>query len=341
MATKDRSAATDLSGLLTRNGRAFSAFQAIELIQNHLDEGREPGTHGRAANERLLFGVDHSLAFPLSDVSSISEIAAANDDGPPRFRMNVTFLGLHGSGTPLPSYFAEEIARFDAGESVSKAFNDFFHNRLIGLLYRAWRKHRYHRRYRPGGADEFSSWVFSLFGLGNLEARRSTQVYWPRLLCFAGMLSTRNRSPAMMATIIAHAFQLHPVSIEEWIIRRVPIASDQRSKLARANAQLGKNLVIGSSFRDIQGKIRIVIENLSFARFQDFLPHGAEYHRLRGLVEFMMRDQLAYELQLGLLPKEAHPLTLERGSPGRLGWSSFLGTKKFTQSRQVLIRVRS
>ncbi|MCB5205265.1 type VI secretion system baseplate subunit TssG [Neorhizobium sp. T786] len=341
MAASDRTTAADLGGHLEREAARFSAFQAIELIQGHYDGGRETGTHALAADEKLFFGVDHSLAFPLSDVADIRRLPPTNDGGVERFRINVTFLGLHGSGTPLPSYFAEEIARFDADESVTKGFNDFFHNRLVGLLFRAWRKHRYYRRYQPGGRDPFSSWVFSLFGLGSAESRASTHIYWPRLLCFAGMLSTRNRSPSMMARIIVHAFRLSAVDIDEWVQRKVRISADQTTRLGRGNSSLGHNMILGNGARDIQGKIRIVIRNLTFQRFQDFLPHGADYKRLRGLVEFMMRDQLAYDLKLGLLPSEAHPLTMKRDCPGRLGWSSFLGDRKYAEARDVIIRVRS
>lgn len=341
MAAEDRTTAADLGGYLEREAARFSAFQAIELIMNRFDSGQEPGTHRLAADERIFFGVDHRLAFPTSDVTRIKALPPAGGEEPrTRFRMDVAFLGLHGSGTPLPAYFAEEIARFDADESITKNFNDFFHNRLVSLLFRAWRKHRYYLRYRPGGADGFSTWMFSLFGLGSAEARSSTQNDWARLLCFAGMLSTRNRSPSMMARIIAHAFGLKNVRIDEWVRRKVRIPADQLTRLGRGNSTLGQDFIIGNAPADIQGKIRIAIGDLTFQRFQDFLPHGADFRRLRSLVEFMMRDQLSYDLKLGLLPNEAHPLTLGRECPGRLGWSSFLGEAQYGRMRDVIIRVR-
>jgi len=177
---------------LRQNARHLSAFQAIELIENMLDEGREVGTHMHGRDEKLFFEVDHSLRFPLSDVADIQPIEPLPENGyqlldgngaaaknpkaltGQRFRMRVTFLGLHGSNTPLPSFYAEQIARYDAQESVSKAFFDFFHNRIVGLLYRGWRKFRYYRRYRPGGEDVFSRWIYSLFGLGFEQARASS-----------------------------------------------------------------------------------------------------------------------------------------------------------------------
>jgi len=317
----------DFAAYLHRNARSLSAFQAIELIENRLDDGREVGTHAQASDEKLFFEVDHSLRFPLSDVVEITPLEAT-DSGNERYRMRVTFLGLHGSNTPLPSFYAESIARYDAQESVSKAFFDFFHNRIVGLLYRSWRKFRYYRRYRPGGGDVFSRWIYSLFGLGLDESRLETRIYWPRLLCFAGMLSTRNRSPALISTVLAHAFELSDVNVEQWVKRQVRIPADQKSALGQANVRLGDNFVIGENAADIQGKIRICIGNLTFKRFQDFLPQARDFKTLRALIEFMLRDQLSYDLRLGLRPGEAYPITLAKDCPGRLGWSSFLGGER-------------
>ncbi|UXM95235.1 type VI secretion system baseplate subunit TssG [Bartonella sp. HY329] len=339
MASEDRTTAADLSGFLFKNSREFSAFEAIELIEKIIDKGVEVGTHQLAFDEKILFEVDSSLGFPTSDIVRIKQIDESSHSE--RYKIKVTFMGLHGSSTVLPSYYAEQIAHYEQDQSVTKDFFDFFHNRIIGLLYRAWRQPRYFRRYQPGGEDKFSTWIFSMFGLGNTESRKFTNIYWPRLLCFAGLLSTRNRSPALFSTVISRAFNLEKVKIEEWIPRKVKIASEQLTKLGQKNSQLGQNMILGEFAPDIQGKIRIVIQDLDFRRFQDFLPHGKDFNGLRGLVEFMFRDQLSYDLKLGLKKQEAYPITLAKDSPSRLGWSSFLGDGKFDEVRDVIIKVRS
>lgn len=341
MASQDRTSTADLSGFLSDNARQFSAFEMIELIEDVLDNGKEVGTHELAADEKILFSVDAGLAFPTSDIAKVSEIPPAQKGKSQRYNVEVTFMGLHGSGTVLPSYYAEQIAQYDPNESTTKDFFDFFHNRLIGLLYRAWRKPRYSRRYRPQGVDKFSSWIFSMFGLGNPESRSFTNVYWPRLLCFAGLLSTRNRSPALFSSVIARAFNLDAVNIDEWTKRKVKISDSQLTRLGKKNSILGLNTVLGENAPDIQGKIRIVIRNLDFSRFQDFLPHGRDFKSLRGLVEFMFRDQLSYDLKLCLKPLQAYPITLDKSCPCRLGWSSFLGNSRTQQIRDVIIKVRS
>lgn len=339
MASKDRTSAADLGGFLSQNARQFSAFEAIMLVEKAIDNGIEVGTHELAFEEKILFEVDSALGFPTSDIVRIKKI----DDGSDleRYKMKVTFMGLHGASTVLPSYYAEQIAHYEQDKSVTKDFFDFFHNRLIGLLYRAWRQPRYFRRYQPGGEDKFSTWIYSMFGLGSGESRKFTNIYWPKLLCFAGLLSTRNRSPALFSTVISRAFNLETVRIEEWTPRKVKIAPHQLTRLGQKNCVLGQNMISGTFATDIQGKIRIVIQDLDFERFQDFLPHGKDFNSLRGLVEFMFRDQLSYDLKLGLKKKQAYPITLAKNSPSRLGWSTFLGDRKFDEVRDVIIKVRS
>ncbi len=343
MASQNRSSAPNLSTHLEERGRHYAFFQAVELIQKQLDDGREVGTHVLARDEKVFFNVNHNLAFPLSDIASIDDLPAGDEqvESANRFLMTVNFLGLHGSGSPLHSYYPETIAQYEAEGSVLKGFFDFFHNRTVGLLHRSWRKYRYYQRYRPGGGDPFSQWVFSLFGLGDERVRASTRVYWPRLLCFAGILATRNRSPGVLSTVISHAFDIRRVEIEEMVRRKVEIPREQRSAAGGGNCMLGQSMVIGDRANDCQGKFRIVLHDLTHRRFSDFLPSGKDFKRLRGLVEFMLRDQFAYDLKLCLAPREARPLTLQKAEEGRLGWSSFMGEGEVDDIRPVVIRVRS
>nr|WP_297323367.1 type VI secretion system baseplate subunit TssG [uncultured Bartonella sp.] len=74
--------------------------------------------------------------------------------------------------------------------------------------------------------------------MGNPESRSFTNVYWPRLLCFAGLLSTRNRSPALFSSVIARAFNLDVVNIEEWTKRKVKISDSQRIRLGKKTRYL-------------------------------------------------------------------------------------------------------
>ena len=253
MARDNRPSAVDLiCAEAEARAPTYAFHRLVQMIQDALDDGREVGTHLLPAKERIIFEVDNGLGFPLSDVAGVRLLNPACNgarvDSPPCFVITVTFLGLHGSGSPLPSYYVEQIAGYDPKGSVLTAFFNFFHNRLIGLLHRGWRKYRYYIRYRPGGEDDFSRGIYSLFGLYDARLRSDSGIYWPRLLCFAGVLASRNRSPAVLSTIIRHTFRLERVSIEEWVRRTVFLVFDRGALgqigRARHTRQLGRQLAV-------------------------------------------------------------------------------------------------
>ncbi len=343
MASENWTTASDLGGDIQPEAHNWSFFQAVEQIQRCYDERNEVGTHLLPKDEKITFSVMHSLGFPLSDISFIKcngkQEAAERQLEYRSFNMEVTFLGLHGSSSPLPSYYQEVIAKYDAEGSLLKGFFDFFHNRLIGLLHRSMRKYRYYVRYEPGALDPYSHWIFCVFGLNDQELRSQSPINWARLLTFAGVLASRNRSPKAIASVVSHAFFHRDVEVEEWVQRRVDIPEEQRSQLGQLNMQLGDDTIIGDQVPDVSCKFNIFIKNLSFERFQEFLPHGRDFKALRDLVEFMLRDQHAYDIKLGLAEQQARPVILSDEYEGRLGWSTFLD-KGNGGSREVLITAR-
>jgi len=135
----------------------------------------------------------------------------------------------------------------------------------------------------------------------------------------------RGRSAPMLARIISHYFRGLPVSIEQWVERKVRIDRTQQALLGHANCSLGMDCTIGECVRDISGKFRIHIGPLGFDDFCDYLPDGRRYRALRDLVSFTLRDQLETDVELTLLEQEVPDLTLAYDNPCQLGWSSWLG----------------
>ena len=151
--------------------------------------------------------------------------------------MEVSFLGLHGSQSPLPGYYLEDLA-WEAGQNlgIRRHFLDFFNHRLVMLFHRAWRKYRYYVRFKPGASDGFSELIFALIGLGDSRLREATPVNWSKMLAYSGLMAGRSRSPEVVSGIVAHCFDLDHVSLEQWFLRKVAIADDQPTRLGQAQA---------------------------------------------------------------------------------------------------------
>jgi type VI secretion system protein ImpH len=341
MASRSLTAQIPLHEELIRHGSRYDVFQAIELLVGRSTSGAEPGTDHNVENEDLYFGVDSSLGFPLSDIVRIQSCHDPLDPERELLRMEVAFLGLHGAGSPLPSYFSEQIAQTDADESAAKAFNDFFHNRLVGLLYRVWRKNRFYLRYRPGARDGFSANIFSLMGLSGINERENLLLEKPVLLSLAGTVCSHDRSASALAGAIKRLFKLENVLIQQWVKRRVHISPEQQNRLGKPTGQLGRSFLIGDSSADIQGKFAIVLEDLSFESFRYFLPDGSGFRALQQLLNISSRKQLACDLILKLKPEERKPITLASSCSGRLGWSSFLGSSEHPQGGVVSLSLRN
>jgi type VI secretion system protein ImpH len=332
-----RSAAADVAGLqpVLGNARRYSFFQLVDLIHRHHGDDLEKGIDEHTCQERIRFSSSAGLGFPGSDV--ISALLPEHAHAP--YQMEVSFLGLHGSQSPLPGYYLEDLA-WEAGQNlgVRRHFLDFFNHRLVTLFHRTWRKYRYYVRFQPGASDGFSELIFALIGLGDSRLREATPVNWSKMLAYAGLMAGRSRSPDVVSGMVAHCFDLDDVSIEQWVLRKVAIAEDQQTRLGRSNATLGGNTLIGSRVRDRSGKFILRICNLSRQRFADFLPNGSEHSRLVKLVEFSTREQLAYDLELQMRPQDVRPLQL--GEDVRLGWNSFVTPDKSSDRPAVRIQIR-
>lgn len=318
MAGADRSALDDVT--FYQDASRFNFYQLVELLNQLEGVDLEQALDFRPEQERLRFRSTASIGFHPGDIVQV----ARDENG--RQALEVAFLGLHGSQSPLPGYYLDDLAwEYAQGEQKLGLFLDFFHHRLLTLLHRAWRKYRYHVRFQDDGEDGFSRLMFALVGLGNDAVRDSLPVNRAKMLSYAGVLASPSRSPEVVAGLVNHCFDLEDVDVLAWQKRRVAIHESQQNRLGNASIVLGGDFVIGDSVNDCAGKFLLKIGNLSFSRFLSFLPNGEHFQPLVRFVSFILRDQLAWDLRLGFAEGEAKGLILGSEQSGRLGWSSFLG----------------
>lgn len=317
------------SDFLPEKVRSYNFYQLVELLLRIKEQ--DPESDDWEGHCKLLFSAHPGLGFAASDVSALQTL------GPDRLRLETTFFGMSGAQSPLPGFLLEQIAT-ESETGLRKPFIDFFNHRLITLVYRVWRKYRYYVRFREGASDSFSAQLFALVGLADEQLRGETPINWCKMLSYAGMLAGRSRSPQVVSGIIAHCFDLEEVSIRQWELRHVAIGQDQKMCLGMANASLGEDSVIGDHVADRMGKFVICINGLSLARFRDFLPSGKEHQPLLTLVQFILREQMAFDLELGLKGDEVSAMRLDSQRCSALGWSSFTG--HVSKKRCVRIQIR-
>ncbi|HEK2940308.1 TPA: type VI secretion system baseplate subunit TssG [Proteus mirabilis] len=305
----------------------YNFYQLVELLNKiiHQDVNSMEDDSGI-----LRFKSYSNIAFPTRDVISIEK------NNVEQYELEVAFLGLQGSQSPLPGYYLDEFAWEDAQqiEGIS-AFLDIFNHRLIALLYRIWRKYRYYICFENEGQYSFSQYMFSLVGLGNGANRGRIKINHSKMLAYAGLLASPSRSSDVISSLISHCFDLENVKVIGWETRRVPIPESQQNKLGTISHQsgqksrprmlLGENFSLGSHIYDCNGKCTIEISELSLERYMRFLPNGSDFAPLVAFVSYIFHEQLAWDLRLSIAEKQAEGFRLGHQQHNQLGWQSFLG----------------
>lgn len=130
--------------------------------------------------------------------------------------------------------------------------------------------------------------------------------------------------------------------IREFEARYVSLQPVERLALGRPDkGLLGDNFVIGGRVKTRRSKFTLVIPDLDETRFRQFLPSGQEFQALRTLMNVLMRDVIAYDLELGLRQEDVPPFNLGRQHGTHLGWTSFLDKQDHRQTAVVRIKGRS
>lgn len=338
MTSADRAACADLTReKLIANAGRYDFYQLVELLQSYQQKFAE------TKSEFVRFQATASIAFPASDVVSL---ARAGSDG---WRLTGSFIGLHGSQSPLPGYYLDKLAWEEAQQSNRLTdFLDLFNHRLLSLLHRIWRKYRYYICFEDEGEDEFSQRMFALVGLGSRHVRNQLQINHSRMLAYTGLLASPGRSPDVICSLVSHCFDLTHVSLDSWQLRRVAISPVQQNRLGgvqhfqgtspEGRSVLNSNFTLGSCVRDRSGKFTLSINKLTRSRFLDFLPNGKSYQPLATFMSFILRDQFAWDLRLGIAPRQIGGMTLGLEQNSLLGWTCFVGSP--ASEPEVTIRVR-
>src|SRR5262249_39916806 len=153
-------------------------------------------------------------------------------------------LALTGPTGALPHGYTELLLeRAQDRDHTLAAFLDLFHHRLLSLFYRAWEKPRPAlalergcderapaRNGRPGGHDEFSSYLFALMGLGMRTLRNRHDFPDEALRYYVGLFAQQHRSATALEALLRGFFEL-PVEVVPFVEQRLRLTSEDRSIL--------------------------------------------------------------------------------------------------------------
>jgi type VI secretion system protein ImpH len=300
----------------------FALFAALRLIEQLHSSQPRLGESRKAADDPVRLAQPPHLYFAPSDVATYRSEDRA------RPLLEQLSFGIFGPNGALPlhltEYAWERMTQAD-DPTFSDLINTFQH-RFISLFYRAWADADPATNQDRPGQDRFETYVGSFLGLGEAAARRRDPVLDHAKLSRCAHFAGQARSAEGLASVLADYFEL-PIEVRQFIGGWLDIPTDARCRLAGEPdyATLGMGATLGAASWQCQHKFEIVIGPLAFRRFGDFLPGSRGLRELHALVRLYTNDEWSWQVRLLLEQVEVPGMQL--GMSGRLGWTTWLGTK--------------
>lgn len=336
---RDATAAVSGEDALLRSARRRGFDPLMRVVERLRPGSPEVGGEAMPAEEPIRLRHDPSLGFSTGDVASVRRARLPADPGdlqprPEIVEITTTFLGLTGTVSPLPGYFAEEVAQevAHAGDEPARQreFLDLFHHRVLSLFHRAATVHDPAATCRSDQSDAWARRLLALEGFDPVGGHLPDLEPW-RLLRYAPLLGERAMTASGLAAAVADALREElggaRVTVEQFVGTWVPVSPDDRTCLGVAACELGRLAMLGSHVFDRAGSFRVVLGPLDAEGFRRF--ERPELRARAGrIVRALAGDALDHEIVLWLSRDAAPPLALDSSGAFRLGRNAWLGRQE-------------
>ncbi len=304
---------------LLKEGNRFSFIQVVRFLLYLL--GREDGS-GKDADDllrRIRTRPELSLSFPEADVMSVSQLP----DSPTRFSITATFLGLYGAGSPLPTFYTEDLLQEQVQDgSVSRDFVDIINSRLYSLYFAVWRHYRLFYEIGESKDRETLHRLYCLLGFEGPILREGLDDAYG-LLRYAGLFNQFPRSAEGLRALLSDCLGA-PVEIEQAVERLASISKSQRCFLGTHGNILGRTAYLGSEIADRMGKFRVHIGPLPADSFERLLPDKPLYKKMCNLIRCYTDQPLIWDADILLDRADLDVARLGTGSWSQLGFNTWI-----------------
>lgn len=317
MATTDRRPALDIKDDLLKNGKRFSFMQAVRLLHYVTRKTTQADPDiGRTVRVRPKLSLD----FPDTDIDTIRELTK----DPERFLLTVTFLGLYGVSSPLPTFYTEDLMEESSEDiSVTRDFIDIVNAPFYRLYYQCWAKYRQFIKIIDEQNPDYLERLFCFLGLG-IETHRQEISNAPALIPYLGLFTQFPRSALGLATLLADVLRESRVAVIQCVPRKAVIPDDQRLFIGVSGFQLGVDSYLGQEIDDRMGKFQVDIGPVDADAFHAFLPGTPTSDLMGQLVRLYLDQPLQWQTKLILKDDEARTACLGGSRWSHLGWDTWV-----------------
>ena len=324
-----------LTEQLENQPKDFAFFQALRLLR--LAQQKENGGQERLFDvfrRDIRVRPELSLAFPPVDIKNIEHFPGLQDEedeegasdlsAHPLWRFTVTFLGLYGASSPLPTYYTEDLL-FDRnqGISVNRDLVDVVNQPFYEMLWLCWRYYRLPMRIVEEDDDDCSRMLWA-FGGRDPELLKNDANRAHYTLRRLALYAQHPRSAQSLVSLLRDALQIDSIRVRPFATRRKSLPPDQRCRMGFANSAMGEDCVIGSIIEDCKSCFDLDIGPVNMDTYRTLLPGGSLHKKLRWHLDDFLDQPFDYMLNLYLEDDPNRSARLHAGHWGSLGEEMWL-----------------
>ncbi|RLA74169.1 MAG: type VI secretion system baseplate subunit TssG, partial [Epsilonproteobacteria bacterium] len=267
----------DIKKQLFEQSSKFSYIQAMRLLE--LDAKNTSDKKKIRIHPRL------SLDFPNSDITNIEEFEEF-------IKLTVTFMGLYGESSPLPTFYTEALLDEELNDSsVMRDFIDIFNMPIYQSYFKVWKKNKLGIRLNEFNDTKVLELLHSFSGMPQEHLRQKYQDS-DTLLRYASLNMQYPRSAEALRILISDIINHDSVEIVQCIEQMASIPKSQYCSLGSKNSKLDDNLHLGDKIKDRMGKFRISITELDIKGFNQLLPDTQKFKELVKMIGLYITQSL-------------------------------------------------
>ncbi|EKM0530497.1 type VI secretion system baseplate subunit TssG [Cronobacter turicensis] len=268
-------------------------YRFCQLLAQSQPDNPVIGSTWQVRLEPVRFRPHPGMGFPATEIKGLD--APEHAWQPPSIR--VTFMGLYGVESPLPTHYIDDIVQRREGYEATTDFLDIFNHRLIAQYYRIWRKYSYPATFEAGGKDYTSQYLLGLAGLGINGCAENIATPVSRFLALLPVMLLPGRTAEGMASLVRLLAPDSRAKIWHHDRRRVPVKKTLTMSVRQPVSLKGRP-VMGGYATDANSQVLMRISTTISQEVQGWLPGGELHSDLMALLHVYLGSRLDVRLQL-------------------------------------------
>ncbi|WP_371414029.1 type VI secretion system baseplate subunit TssG [Leclercia sp. W6] len=270
-------------------------YRFCRLLEQSQPDAPVPGSDWQVGLEPVRFRPHAGMGFPAGEIRGVTD--PEPEYAHLRPSVDITFFGLYGVESPLPTHFVDDIAQKREGWEATRDFLDIFNHRLISQYYRIWRKYSYPATFAPGGADNTSQYLLGLAGLGIPGCAATAGTPLSRFLALLPVMLLPGRTAEGAAALVQLLAPDTRADLYHHDRCRIPLKNPVVLS-SRHPVSLKHRPVMGTYGTDVNGQVLLQLTTDNPNEAHGWLPGGELYSDLMALLHVYLGSHLDVRLQL-------------------------------------------